>query len=107
MANKISVEVFIHAKLNSISKEVYYSAYSCDMTRYEGGTLVEVIKLEIDEPLYDQVVAETVMKMREKQAELRGEAEKKVANIEQQIQNLLCLENKPSNSDISESDIPF
>ena len=97
-----TVKAFIHAKLEphftdvgGIEQRVGYSIFSFDMTK-NGYTMVKEIYVEFDEPAYKDVVAGTVQAMREKQAELRAEVNTKVANIEEQIQRLLCIENKPT-----------
>lgn len=94
-----TVKAFIHAKLEphftdvgGIEQRVGYSIFSFDMTK-NGYTMVKEIYVEFDEPAYKDVVAGTVQAMREKQAELRAEVNTKVANIEEQIQRLLCIEN--------------
>ena len=98
-----TVKAFIHAKIeqyfthisDGIKDRVGYAIFPFDMTK-NGYTLVKEIEVEFDEPGYKDVVAGTVQAMREKQAELRDEVNTKVANIEEQIQRLLCIENKPT-----------
>lgn len=88
------ITVLLHASISEYEdKKINYSTYSTDMSKYGCGIPVKEIDIEFDEPEYSDIVAGTISILREKKAEKRAEAELEVNNIEQKIQNLLCIEN--------------
>ena len=89
----MKIPVYIYAQIQPYSKEVNYFAYFVPDSKHMG---VEIAKTEIDfdEPPLDKVIQGAVVNMRAEQQKIRAEAEVKYQNIEQQIQEMLCIEDK-------------
>lgn len=92
----MKVKVFVHAKLNDVyenganRKKMIYQAWPC---HYEvWGTLVCETEIDVPDQISEaDVIRNTVKVMRKQQQVIRADAEVKFQNIEQQIQEMLCL----------------
>lgn len=60
-----------------------------------GYTALDTVEVEFTVPPRDVMVNGAIAAFRQKQREIRAEAEVKAKNIEEQIQRLLCIEHKP------------
>ena len=93
----MKVKVYVHAEYASWNKQWSFVPRLCDMSDMENfGTCVQVVEIEFDfkEPTHDQLINKTVLSMRKVQTQLRAKCEVEVQNIEQQIQEMLCIEDK-------------
>ena len=94
--DKIKVKAFVHASLSEYAEGgVRYTVFSVDMSD-NSYILVEEIEVEIERPAYETIVNGTVTALRKLQKNKLAEAQSEVNKIEERIQSLLCIENKPS-----------
>ncbi len=94
---KMKVKLYVHADYESWNKKWEFKTWQNDMTDTEGfGYCVQVVEIEFDfkEPTHDELVKKHILAMRNVQTKLRAETEVKIQNIEQQIQEMLCIEDK-------------
>ncbi len=88
----MKVDVYVYAKVENWRKDVcYYAYFTGDIPGNHMGTLIAETSVEIDEPNIHEIIDGTVKTMRAEQQKIRAEAEVKYQNIEQQIQEMLCL----------------
>ena len=93
-----TIQAFVHAQISTYSWEegkVSFYIFSSDMSKH-GYTLVDTVEVEFDEPDHASIVNGTVKLLREKQKQTRADAELACTQIDEQINNLLCIENKPT-----------
>jgi hypothetical protein len=93
----MKVKVFVHAKYEKhYSNEtgkfingITYNAWPIECDSW--GTLVHETEIDVPQVDENEVINGTVKIMRAEQRKIRAEAEAKFQNIEQQIQEMLCL----------------
>jgi len=97
----MKVKVYVHAAWDSFGKKFDYTAWPYKSDAF--GVLV--LTKEIDAPEVDETELKSgvVKFMRAEQQKIRAEAEVKYQNIEQQIQELLCIEDKSAVIEQSDS----
>ncbi len=91
------IKVFVHAERCPYSKKWEFVPRLADMSDMSGfGHVVETIELEFEfnEPCETELVEHTVRGLRKVQQKIRADAEVQFQNIEQQIQEMLCIEDK-------------
>ena len=86
-------EIFVHWKLHAWDKEPSYAIHTADMSSLKEYHLLGTMDIDIpfDLPGHAEVIKGRVAGFREEQGRLTA----KIANIEGQIQELLCIEHKP------------
>jgi hypothetical protein len=93
---KVKIKQIAHAILRQyVDGGVDYSFFCSDMSAH-GYIPIEEVEIEIEAPLYSDLVNGTVKVLREAQKQKRAQAQMECDQIDEQIQSLLCLENKPS-----------
>lgn len=93
---KIKIKAYVFAKLHDWGDdEVSYYVFSFEASN-QGYILLEEIEIETDRPSRESLVNGTVAALRELQSKKRADAERECTQIDERIQSLLCLENKPS-----------
>ena len=94
MKHTAEITVYIHAQ-RDYKDEIKFSALGCDMSQY-GYTLLETKQALIDFDISDDfsLDAEEIKAMRAEQKRILAESQKKVTELEERIQSLLCLEMK-------------
>lgn len=91
----MKVKVYIHAQWQRWDKTFAYSVYNCDMTEY-GYTLLEVREIEFSS-MDDQRLRYLTAKSLEKaQDKLRADTQKKVMELQEEINSLLAIEDRSS-----------
>lgn len=93
----MKIKAFIHAKYNEHTKDYDFMTWSGDMSGCNMGyVLIEECEVEFVAPPRDVLVNGTVSEYRDMQKKIRAEAEEKCNRIQRSIDDLLCLEYKPS-----------
>ncbi len=85
----MKVKVYVYAKVDAFDKTASYYAYFCKTSHM--GTFVVETSVDIDEPPLQEIMDGTIKDMRAAQQKIRADAEVQYQNIEQQIQEMLCL----------------
>jgi len=90
---KVKVKVYIYARVNQYSddKIEYIPYYVGPEIGDHMGAFVLETEVEFDPPSRADIINKTVAVLKNQQQSLRAECETKVQNIEQQIQEMLCL----------------
>lgn len=87
----MELKTFVHTNMNGGS----FQCFSSDMTEY-GYLLVGEHSFNFELPVgFDPVVAQ-IKSLEQGLDKIQREHDTKVANIKEQIQKLMCIENKPS-----------
>jgi len=86
----MKLKAYVHAEWNDFDKKFLYKVYPCEAAAFG----VFIAEVEIDAPEVDEgeLIKGQVKLMRDKQQEIRAEAELKFQQIEESIQKMLCLE---------------
>ena len=89
----MKVTAFVHASYDSYKKKFVYQTWP---HKSDGIFGVFIGEIEFDAPDVDEGELKngTVKAMKSEQQKIRAEAEVKIQNIEQQIGELLCIEDK-------------
>lgn len=92
----MKIEVYIHAQWSTWDKEYRFHPWSQDMSNQPNcGALVGKVEIDFDPPPASVLVNGTVENYRKMQQTIRAESESKCNQIQEQINNLLCIEHKP------------
>lgn len=88
----MKIKGYVHAEWIDFHKKFVYQVWPCKSASFG----VIVCEVEFDAPDVDEaeLIKGQVKIMREKQQEIRADAEVKFQQIEESIQKMLCLENK-------------
>ena len=90
------VKVYIHAEYCEYEKTYRLVPWSQDMTgQSRCGQLVETVEVDVAMPPNDVLVNGTIEMYREQQKKVRAEAERLNTELQESINNLLCIEYKP------------
>ena len=89
----MKVKTSVWAYYSEFSKDWNYTSHDADMSKV-GWIKVSDHEIEFDELPRDVLVNGTIDAFRAEQQRIRAEAEVKAQNIEAQIQELLCIEDK-------------
>lgn len=91
----MKIKGFVHAVYEQYDKKWEYTIYSYDMSHMNGfGVVVAESFVEFEPPETHELVNKTIAAMKSAQKEIRAKAEASAQNIEQQIQELLCIEDR-------------
>ena len=90
----MKLPIYIFAKYDDYEKKYRFHAWGYDMTGSDVGVLVEKREVSFDPPPHSALVEGTIAEYKETQKKIVAEAEKKRNEIQQKINDLLCLENK-------------
>ena len=92
----MKLTVYIHAEYNEWEKRHEFKVWSIDMSRTAScGPLVGTHEIDFDPPPNEVLVAGTIKEYRARQKEILAKSEMQRAELEQRINELLCLEYKP------------
>ena len=94
MTIQIKMPAFISAKYDEYDQAWEFFVNTFDMSDMGGYIPVTEIEVEFDLPEVAELTKETVARYRQRQQQLRAEAEMKCNAIEDVLQNLLCIEDK-------------
>lgn len=90
----MKIKIYMHAERDYYNKKWDIIPRIHDMSDTAGfGHVVDIVEVEFDfnTPLESEMVKRAIVSMREVQGKIRAKAEIEVQNIEQQIQEMLCL----------------
>lgn len=91
----MKIQGFIHAQWNEWDKEYHFQVWGHDMSSQEScGPLVETVVIEFTAPPREVLVNGTIEGYRKQQQKIRAEGERLVNELQQRINDLLCIENK-------------
>jgi hypothetical protein len=92
----MKLDVYIHAQYDEYEKKYDFRVWSHDMTGSEYiGPLVGKTEIEFEPPPHEVMVNGTIATYRLQQQKIRAEAEKNCQQLQQRINDMLCLEHKP------------
>jgi len=93
---KVTVKGVLHYQKNSYDDHPYYTIWRSDMSSM-GPEYVPIKEVEIDLEIPDgfNPIPQQVDALRKKKKEVMAESERKLNDLEGQIQSLLCIEFKP------------
>ena len=98
----IPVKLYIHYSINTFSQNKYVVSI-CDMSRNypEQYVLLETrdITVDVNQPEPFDIIALQVDQLRGKKEEIVATAQRHIAQVEDKIQQLLCIEHSPVNED--------
>lgn len=87
---------YIHAEYNEWEKKYVFKVWSMDMSSTPHcGPLVSTCDIEFEAPPHEVLVSGTIEKYREMQKQILAESEKRRSELEQKINELLCIEYRP------------
>ena len=89
--------IYLHAQISSSSKGgISYQAGDMDMSELWGPIVrTQEVEFDVENIKPDDLIPATISRMRKEQAEIRAEAERKTAQIEEKISKMLALEFTP------------
>ena len=90
----MKINATVQAQYCVHSKEFQYSVFKFEDMQSSGYTAVHSVEIEFDEPPHEVLAAGTVAAYRAEQKRIQAEAQMKITELEQNINDLLCLENK-------------
>lgn len=91
----MKAKAFIHAQWDEWDKKYSFHVWGADMSSQEGcGPLVETVEVEFTAPPHEVLVNGTIEGYRKQQQKVRAEGERLVNELQQRINDLLCIENK-------------
>ncbi|RNM07736.1 hypothetical protein [Dickeya undicola] len=93
-APDITVKLYIHH--NQFNPAPFVA--TCDMSQWNGFTLVEVIEITIPAPILSgaDVAQKRIEQLRSRQLDIINSAHAQAAEIEDQIKTLQCIEHSPA-----------
>ncbi|EPH7219873.1 TPA: hypothetical protein ACKP06_000433 [Serratia marcescens] len=99
-ALQIPVTLFIHANVSQYTQEKI-SVFTMDMSQYPEYVLLETRTIHIDvnqlEPI--DIIGKQVEALQQEKARLADATYKRIAEIDDQVQQLLCIEHCPIEAD--------
>lgn len=91
----MKIEVFIHAQWSEYEKKYHFRPWGYDMTSNgDCGPLVEKLEIEFSPPPDAVLVNGTIEAYRKQQQNIRATAEMQCNQLQERINDLLCIENK-------------
>ncbi len=89
--------IYLHAQISPSSKGgISYKAGDMDMSEFWGPIVrTQEVEFDVENIKPDDLIPATISRMRKEQAEIRAEAERKTAQIEEKISKMLALEFTP------------
>ncbi len=92
----MKIEGYIHASYCEYEKKYNFQIWGHDMSGQPScGPLVEKVEVEFTPPPHEVMVKGTIAQYREQQKRVMAEAERLRNELEQRINDLLCIEYKP------------
>ena len=92
----MKIKVYIHASYCEYEKTYRFQVWGQDMSTVEHvGPLVATEEVEFTPPPHDVLVNGTIEMYRAQQKKVRAEAERLNTELQERINNLLCIEYKP------------
>ena len=92
----MKIKVYIHAAWNEWDKEYSFRPWSQDMSSQAScGPLVGEVEIDFTPPPREVMVNGQIASFREQQKQIRAESERQCMEIQERIDNLLCIEHKP------------
>lgn len=93
-----TVKAFVHAKfestwnedLSELKKQIKYEAWPCEHDSW--GLYIGTVEFECAEAKHEDIINGMVSTLKAEIQSTRAECETKVQKLEQQVQELLCLE---------------
>lgn len=102
-ALQIPVTLFIHA--TTFPSTEGFAVTTADMSSFRGYVLLETrqIHIDVDQPEPIDIIGKQVEALQVEKARLADATYKRIAEIDDQVQQLLCIEHCPIDAD----EIPF
>ena len=92
----MKLKVFIHAQYSEYSKKYHFIPWQQDMsTQAHCGPMVGTHEFEFDEPPQEVLLKGTIEAYKQEQKAVMAEAERRHSEIQQRINDMLCIEYKP------------
>ena len=92
----MKLKAYVHAQYCEYEKRYNLQVWGHDMTGTASlGPLVEVVEIDVAMPPNDVLVNGTIEMYRQQQKKVIAEAERVNAELQQRINDLLCIEYKP------------
>lgn len=103
-ALQIPVTMFIHANVSQYTQEKI-SVFTMDMSQYPEYVLLETrtIHIDVNQPEPIDIIGKQVEALQLEKARLADATYKRIAEIDDQVQQLLCIEHCP----VDANEIPF
>ncbi|MGQ6496440.1 hypothetical protein ACUNE2_02120 [Serratia sp. IR-2025] len=99
-ALQIPVTLFIHANVSQYTQEKI-SVFTMDMSQYPEYVLLETrtIHIDVNHPEPIDIIGKQVEALKLEKARLADATYKRIAEIDDQVQQLLCIEHCPIEAD--------
>ncbi|MBN5214107.1 hypothetical protein [Serratia ureilytica] len=99
-ALQIPVTLFIHANVSQYTQEKI-SVFTMDMSQYPEYVLLETrtINIDVNQPEPIDIIGKQVEALKLEKARLADATYKRIAEIDDQVQQLLCIEQCPIEAD--------
>lgn len=99
-ALQIPVTLFIHANVSQYTQEKI-SVFTMDMSQYPEYVLLETrtIRIDVNQPEPIDIIGKQVEALKLEKARLTDATYKRIAEIDDQVQQLLCIEHCPVDAD--------
>ncbi|CVB33294.1 Uncharacterised protein [Serratia marcescens] len=99
-ALQIPVTLFIHANVSQYMQEKI-SVFTMDMSQYPEYVLLETrtIHIDVNQPEPIDIIGKQVEALQLEKARLADATYKRIAEIDDQVQQLLCIEHCPVDAD--------
>ncbi|EPX2177578.1 hypothetical protein ACWXZN_004774 [Serratia marcescens] len=99
-ALQIPVTLFIHANVSQYTQEKI-SVFTMDMSQYPEYVLLETrtIHIDVNQPEPIDIIGKLVEALQLEKARLADATYKRIAEIDDQVQQLLCIEHCPVDAD--------
>lgn len=99
-ALQIPVTLFIHANVSQYTQEKI-SVFTMDMSQYPEYVLLETrtIHIDVNQPELIDIIGKQVEALKLEKARLADATYKRIAEIDDQVQQLLCIEHCPVDAD--------
>ncbi|CNE10384.1 hypothetical protein [Yersinia kristensenii] len=109
-ALQITTTLYIHVNPHPSSKDNRFVIHSCDMSQIVPAyTLLDTREITIDfnEPDPFEIISKQVDSLRSQKEQIAAESHRKLSQIDDQIQALLCIEHSTPSSVSDDTEIPF
>lgn len=99
-ALQIPVTLFIHANVSQYTQEKI-SVFTMDMSQYPEYVLLETrtIHIDVNQPETIDIIGKQVEALQLEKTRLADATYKRIAEIDDQVQQLLCIEHCPVDAD--------
>ncbi|MDP8772866.1 hypothetical protein QZR43_09745 [Serratia marcescens] len=103
-ALQIPVTLFIHANVSQYTQEKI-SVFTMDMSQYPEYVLLETrtIHIDVNQPESIDIIGKQVEALQLEKARLADATYKRIAEIDDQVQQLLCIEHCP----VDANELPY